>query len=465
MFFKQHLRIASLVGCLMMLFSCSSETEVDPNVYLYGNTLGSLDEVELRKEISLLMGQVLLDKESRDYALDYARFKNDNSESISLAALAGNESKIPMEEKVALRKARKLNALAEPSSSSFRSNVIATYHAMNGQLPVIQQMMQIHNMSVEGASASLGGGANSIFDSEAFAKHEVYFPYEEEFDWEKVEKFAMSWAPKNLERGTSDAHLFNVKTGTYSKEQIRVDDDYAFRKPVALIMPAGIDDKWAVDDDDDDPPYIPPKKQYWLTQNVDHTKISQKDVLKTIIPRIKLTKHYSGWPSKTKIILYRVSGDLKLKSDGTIDESKPGQHRLLSRFYFKRRDIRKGRWKDVNVIFDGDWDMHEVNQQIVLFAYKHLNFGSSTAEGKVSIGYDSEKKKIVPTGKFSVDFKISIGKTLLKYNNQISRRDALSHIIGNHGAGTYNDSGVHYTVKTADALHYYFKHYYTDVPE
>ena len=81
MFFKQDLRLASLVGCLMMLFSCSSETEVDPNMYLYGNTLGNLDEVELRKEISLLIGQVLLDKESRDYALDYARFKNDNSES------------------------------------------------------------------------------------------------------------------------------------------------------------------------------------------------------------------------------------------------------------------------------------------------------------------------------------------------------------------------------------------------
>ena len=159
---KHNIKLASLVGSLLILFSCSNEIEVDPNMYLYDNTLGNLDEVELRKEISLLMGQVLLDKESRDFALDYAKFKNDNSESISLAALAGNESKIPMEEKVALHKARKLNALAEPSSSTFKSNVIATYHAMNGQLPVMQQMMQIHNMSVQGASASLGGGASSI---------------------------------------------------------------------------------------------------------------------------------------------------------------------------------------------------------------------------------------------------------------------------------------------------------------
>lgn len=462
MVLKNHFNHVILVLTLILFISCSTEIEEDPNMQIYGNDFGKLDEVELRKEISLLMGNVLLDKESRDYALNYARFKNDNSESISLAALAGNESKIPMEEKVALNKARKLNAMAEPSSHTFRSNLIATYQAMNGQLPVMQQMMQIHNMSVEGASASLGGGASSIFDTEAFANHEVYFPYEEEFDWDKVDKFAMSWAPEDLERGSSDAHLFNVNTKTYSKEPIRVDDDYAYRKPVVLVMPIFDDEDWVAVDP---PPYIPSNRQYWLTQNVDHTKISQKDVLKTTIPRIKLTKHYSGWPSKSKIILYRVSGDLSLNSDGTIDLSKPGQHRLLNKFKFKRRDIRKKRWKTVNVIFDGDWDMHEADQQIVLFSYRHWDFRSSTADGTVSIAYDSLKKKFVPEAKFSVKFKLTLGKTDLKYNNEISRRDALSHIVGDHGAGIYNDNGVNYTVRTADAMHYYLKHYYTDVPE
>jgi len=462
MFYKQNLKLASIAGCLMMLVSCSSEIEVDPNMEIYGNNLGKLDEVELRKEISLLMGKVLLDKESRDYALDYARFKNDNSESISLAALAGNESKIPLEEKVALNKARKLNAMAEPSSSTFRSNLIATYHTMNGQLPVMQQMMQIHNMSVEGATASLDGGASSIFDSDAFAKHEVYFPYEEEFDWEKVNTFAMSWAPKNLERGSSDAHLFDVNTRIYSKEPIRVDDDYAYRKPVVLIMPIFDKEDWVAIDP---PPYIPTNRQYWLTQNVDHTKISQKDVLKTIIPRIRLTKHYSGWPSKSKIILYRISGDLSLNADGTIDSSKPGEHKLLDKYKFKRRDIRKGKWKEVNLIFDGDWDMHEADQQIVLFSYRHWDYKDSSAEGTVSIAYDSVKKKFVPEAKFAVNFKITLGKVDLKYNNEISRRDALSHIVGDHGAGAYGENGVNYTVRTADALSYYFKHYYTDVPE
>lgn len=463
---KHNIKLASLVGSLLILFSCSNEIEVDPNMYLYDNTLGNLDEVELRKEISLLMGQVLLDKESRDFALDYAKFKNDNSESISLAALAGNESKIPMEEKVALHKARKLNALAEPSSSTFKSNVIATYHAMNGQLPVMQQMMQIHNMSVQGASASLGGGASSIFDSDAFAKHEIYFPYEEEFDWEKVNTFAMSWAPKNLERGSSDAHLFDVSTKTYSKDPIRVDDDYAYRKPVALIMPIFDDEDWVAIDPT---PYIPPNKQYWLTQNVDHTKISQKDVLLVNVAKIKVLKHLSGWPSKSKVAVYRIYGDLKLNSDGSINEAGPKKYNVMYRQNVSRKQVRKGRWVTVNALFDDDWDVHE-NDQNFVFASVHNWGGKAKVKGNVKFGYDEEKKKYSFKPEFSIDFNIELGKrTRFRFNHAISRRGALSQIVGDFGNGTYNETHegkiVKYHIRKAGDLQYFLKFHYTDVPE
>jgi len=73
---------------LFTFFSCSIEIEGDEDRLLIGNDFANHDEIELRREISLLMGSVLLDKEAANLALDYARFKNDNSESISLAALA-----------------------------------------------------------------------------------------------------------------------------------------------------------------------------------------------------------------------------------------------------------------------------------------------------------------------------------------------------------------------------------------
>lgn len=468
MVLKNHFNYFILVLTLILFISCSTEIEEDPNMQIYGNDLGKLDEVELRKEISLLMGNVLLDKESRDYALNYARFKNDNSESISLAALVGNESKIPMEEKVALRKARKLNALAEPSSSTFRSNVIATYHAMNGQLPVMQQMMQIYNMSVQGASASSGRRANSIFDSDAFAKHEVYFPYEEEFDWEKVDKFAMSWAPKNLERGTSDAHLFNVKTGSYSKEQIRVDDDYSFRKPVVLIMPIFDDEDWVAIDP---PPYIPPNRQYWLTQNVDHTKISQKDVLLVNVAKIKIQKRkfLSSFPSKSKVAIYRIYGDLKLNSDGSINEAASKKYNVMYRQNVSRRQVRKEHWVTVNALFDDDWDMHE-NDQNFVFASVHNWGGKAKVKGTVSIGYDEDKKEYTVDPKFDIDFEYELDEhTRFRFNHAISRRGALSHIVGDYGHGTYNEiidgKTVKYHVRKAGVLYYYLKLHYTDVPE
>ena len=67
--------------------------------------------------------------------------------------------------------------------------------------------------------------------------------------------------------------------------------------------------------------------------------------------------------------------------------------------------------------------------------------------------------------RITTSFSTSESRTRLKYNNSISRRDALSHIVGNFGAGTKSDGGVFYTVRTADALEYYFKHHLTKISE
>jgi len=53
----------------------------------------------------------------------------------------------------------------------------------------------------------------------------------------------------------------------------------------------------------------------------------------------------------------------------------------------------------------------------------------------------------------------------LKFNNDISRRDLLTHIVGDFGNGVYEDNGVKYHVRKADNLYFYFKLHYTDTPE
>lgn len=471
MILKNHFNHVILVLTLILFISCSTEIEEDPNMQIYGNDFGKLDEVELRKEISLLMGNILLDKETRDYALNYARFKNDNSESISLAALAGNDSKIPLEERLALNRARELNAQAEPKLSSFKSKLIAAYHDMNAQLPVMQQMMHAYNMSVEGASANSDGGISSIFDTDAFANHEVYFPYEEEFEWEKIDKFAMSWAPKNLEKGSSQAHIFDVNKRTYLPSEITVDDDYAYRRPTLLIMPILPEFDDGSEIGGGSPPYIKPNRQYWLTQNVDHTKISQKDVLLVNVAKIKIQKRkfLSSFPSKSKVAIYRIYGDLKLNSDGSINEAASKKYNVMYRQNVSRRQVRKEHWVTVNALFDDDWDMHE-NDQNFVFASVHNWGGKAKVKGTVSIGYDEDKKEYTVDPKFDIDFEYELDEhTRFRFNHAISRRGALSHIVGDYGHGTYDEiidgKTVKYHVRKAGVLYYYLKLHYTDVPE
>jgi len=170
---------------------------------------------------------------------------------------------------------------------------------------------------------------------------------------------------------------------------------------------------------------------------------------------------YFEKPSCTVSIEIYIDGELY----ASVTTWSSGVYKLLDRYKFKRSDIRDEEWKTVNITFDGDWDMHEYNQQIVLFAFRYSGYGTSTAEGTVSIGYDEETKQYVDEARITTSFSTSESRTRLKYNNSISRRDALSHIVGNFGAGTKSDGGVFYTVRTADALEYYFKHHLTKISE
>lgn len=463
---KYNLNAMLAFTVLLTLLSCSNDFENEHENLLF-DSQSMASELDLRKEVSLLIGQVLLNVESRNYAVDYAKFKNDDSESISLATLVGNHDKIPLLENVALEKARAKKGVEEPFSNHFKTNVLAAYNAIEHQLPMMQQMFYAQGFSKESLQASLanGAGLSPIFQTDAFSNYELYFPYEDEFDWGKVSHYAMSYAPENLERGTSDAFVYETATGTRDDRPILVDDDYAYENPTIVLMPVNDEDSWdgwVVDDED---PYIDPSTQYWLTQNVDHTKISQADVLRVTIPKMRLLDHYSSWPSKSKINIYKVAGKLVLNSNGTINTSEANSFQLSNQINVRRKKIRKDEWFDVNLTFDGDWDVHENNQQFVLFSI-HNYGGKAEASGSVDIGYDEEKKEYTYEPKYTVDFEFTNGrKSKLKYNNEITRRDLLTHIVGDFGNDVYEDDGVKYHVRKADKLLFYFKLHYTDVPE
>jgi len=206
-----------------------------------------------------------------------------------------------------------------------------------------------------------------------------------------------------------------------------------------------------------------------VTTNFDYTVIKEKDVLSTFIPKIRLTSNYRGlFGGSNKITIYRSSGGLKLDTstgfvvpDGT---SIPLE--VLTEFKISRRSGRKKLWKTVNINWDDDWDIHENTEAFVLVTREPIFRKGDilNINGTVKIGYDTTKQKPTFDPTATATFNITTApKSKLRYNNELSRRGVLSNVVGDNGAGTIDDNGISYTIKSADKLQYYFKHKWTHV--
>jgi hypothetical protein len=168
----------------------------------------------------------------------------------------------------------------------------------------------------------------------------------------------------------------------------------------------------------------------------------------------------------SQITIYRASGDLKFDNTGDLIPS-ASAYRLKYHYKISRYDVRKHLWVGVNIIWDDDWQEHENTEQFVLVSYQGALVVTSSSldiKGTTQIGYDLVKKKVSATATVSATFEIKLGPhNILRYNNQVSRRSLLAHVVGGIGFGTYNENGVPYTIRTADELEYYFKVNWTHV--
>jgi len=204
----------------------------------------------------------------------------------------------------------------------------------------------------------------------------------------------------------------------------------------------------------------------WLTKNIDYTKVPESDIVLVTIPKVKLNTNYRGWiGGSSQIIIWRAAGDLKFDSTGNLIPDASTYDLGLKKI--SRYDVKHHIWVGVNIIWDDDWQEHENTEQFVLISHQGLFSGSIlNIKGSVKIGYDSAKKKVSATATVSANFDITTrSRCILKYNNQVSRRSLLAHVVGGIGFGTYDVNGVPYTIRTADALDYYFKVNWTHVSD
>jgi hypothetical protein len=202
-----------------------------------------------------------------------------------------------------------------------------------------------------------------------------------------------------------------------------------------------------------------------LNYNVNHTSISQADILFTTIPEVRLTgKDYIGlFGLIIKVRLYRGSSKVKVNFDGTVAAGVDGDTFRYDLIKFSKDDIKLERWKTVNIQFDPDWDMTENSQQFFLFTEHNLT-GKAKANAGVKVGYDFIKKEPTAEATASVNLEVESESSRFRVNTELSRRSVLAYVVGatDHGFRTRN--GIDYNVKNIGLLHFYFEHRFTDIP-
>lgn len=248
-----------------------------------------------------------------------------------------------------------------------------------------------------------------------------------------------------------------------SYKEVLVTDEYAIDKPIWIIKP---EDTYS----NTTPPASTIKK-FWLKENVAPEYITQDDVMTTIIPHMRLTDHYVGVFTGASVIrLYKIYG--KVSSENTIVNF-DSQLAQLGDFKFKRKDIRKDRWKSFNIQFDDDWDVTESDVMFVVISRQGWFSGTKKSEltlaGSLEVGYDTSKDEPSTTAKGAVKFEYKIGsgeRLQLRYKDKISRRSALANVVGNQFRhGEYANDGTKYAIRAADKLRFYFMHNITKVEE
>ncbi len=464
--------VAVLLLLVLAFTACQKNNSTpDTNVSKTQLTPQQIQQVALMKEASLAIGKTITNNEARNYLVTLVRIKNDNSEAISMAALLGDQANITKYEEYLLAKGFKQRNKSALNKSFFAKAFLNAIYSNPAKYPLLTR-----NLPREKSSGSTIDELNALRKELAAQNLEIYLPYEKSFDWNKISEVTVTWHP--LVRDTWNVGnliaMSSLKSAV-AEPVSRVNDNYASENPTVVVRPINNADYVNI---------IAPgggngggygggsgggtsTTFRWVTSNLDYTKVPEKDVLVTFIPKLRLRQNYRDFfGGSSHVEIYRVFGTLNFDSKGNYIPSTNGDP-YLGEFTFTRRDVKYGHWKDVNITFDENWKEHKNTEQFVVVSIQGLFYhaASLTIKGNVKVGYDVIKKKVTFEPKVDVNFSLSLtgNKRVLKYNNYISRRSALATITGKPDPWRIMDDGHYYNIKSADQLDFYFKFYWEHV--
>jgi hypothetical protein len=468
---RSHFSSILLAGPLLFSACLPKEelqlTQAEP---LWTQTL-PLDEwqqVETAKEFSQLLGEVLQDKEARVTLSTHIQQYDDFGDAVSLAALLGDKQHMPPSELATLSRAGNGISL-RTGTNLFRETLL--HHSLEhlDAYPFLERGLETFRNRPERAQqrVSLQEELITFFASQGLV---IHFPYEERFDWENYTGSITTTYDPLIREDWNEGYLYSLTSGgisgTEGKRLPYVDDAYSLDHATLVVT--------YLDEDFNEMNTTPPVPELptpaadavILNYNVNHTSISQADILFTSIPEVKMTnKDYKKIFSRyVKVRLFRGSSKVKVSFNGTTSATAEGETFRYDLITFSKDDIDLKRWKTVNIQFDPDWDLSENSQQLLLFTELRRH-GKAKGTANAKVGYDFVNQK--PTAEFtsSVIVEAELENSLFRTNSELSRPSVLAYIIGATDFGVRTRNGIDFNVKSVGPLHFYFEHRFTDIPD
>ena len=464
---RSHFSRILLVGPLLFSACLPKEelqlTQSDP---LWTQTL-PLDEwqqVETAKEFSQLLGEVLQDKEARVTLSTHIQQYDDFGDAVSLSTLLGDKQTMPPSELASL--SRVGNTISSRTGANpFREALLQHSLARLDAYPFLERAFETFRDRPERAQqrVSLQEDLIAFFASQGLV---IHFPYEERFNWQTYAGSITTTYDPLIREDWNEGFLYSL-TGGNSKGSLVpfVDDEYSLDH--ATLVVTYLDEDFYEMNNTPPVPELPTPAAdaVILNYNVNHTSISQADILFTSIPEVKMTnKDYKKIFSRfVKVRLFRGSSKVKVSFNGTTSATAEGETFRYDVITFSKDDIESKRWKTVNIQFDPDWDLSENSQQLLLFTELRRH-GKAKGTANAKVGYDFVNQK--PTAEFtsSVVVEAELENSLFRTNSELSRPSVLAYIIGATDFGVRTRNGIDFNVKSLGPLHFYFEHRFTDIP-
>jgi hypothetical protein len=452
----------------LLFSSCLPKEEVsiqsvDP-LWTQNLQLEEWQQVETAKEFSQLLGEVMQEKEARIALSQLIQQYDDFGDAVSLSTLLGDHTSMPPSELARLTTQK--NGLAPKSESSQLREAILDHSLANlSHYPFLERSFETFRSQKGNSQArvSLREDLVAFFASQGLV---IHFPYEERFDWNSYQGSITTTYDPLIREDWNEGFLFSLTgDGAQGKRIPYVDDAYSVDH--ATLVVTYLDEDFYEMNNTPPVPELPTPAAdaVIFNYNVNHTSISQADILFSTIPEVKMTnRSYKKIFSRfVKVRLFRGSSKVKVSFNGTTSATAEGETYRYDLIIFSKDDIDLERWKTVNIQFDPDWDLSENSQQLLLFTELRRH-GKAKATASAKVGYDFVNQK--PTAEFttSVLIEAESGNSVFQTNSELSRPSVLANIIGPSSFGVRTRNGIDYHIKNVGLLHFYFEHRFTDIP-